>query len=97
MSIPGLGRALGGFAVGLALWFPFYLFRMLGEGKVNQQIIDFMVDRYGDFVRYKPPVNLKTLALWYGPIAMLVVGFVLVLAPGGLCFARRNTEMRADN
>jgi cytochrome c-type biogenesis protein CcmH len=30
------------------------IFRMLGEGKDNQQIIDFMVDRYGDFVRYKP-------------------------------------------
>jgi len=30
------------------------IFRMLGEGKNNQQIVDFMVDRYGDFVRYKP-------------------------------------------
>ena len=36
------------------------IFRMLGEGKDNQQIIDFMVDRYGDFVRYKPALNAKT-------------------------------------
>jgi hypothetical protein len=33
------------------------IFRMLGEGKSNQQIIDFMVDRYGDFVRYKPALS----------------------------------------
>ncbi|CDZ92916.1 MULTISPECIES: cytochrome c-type biogenesis protein [Pseudomonadaceae] len=51
------------------------IFRMLEEGQSNEQIVDYLVDRYGDFVRYKPPVNLKTLALWYGPIAMLVVGF----------------------
>ena len=51
------------------------IFRMLEEGQSNEQIIDYLVARYGDFVRYKPPVNLKTLALWYGPIAMLVVGF----------------------
>lgn len=51
------------------------IFRMLEEGQSNEQIVDYLVARYGDFVRYKPPVNLKTLALWYGPIAMLVVGF----------------------
>jgi cytochrome c-type biogenesis protein CcmH len=43
------------------------IFRMLGEGKDNQQIIDFMVDRYGDFVRYKPALNAKTALLWFGP------------------------------
>ena len=51
------------------------IFRMLEEGQSNEQIVDYLVARYGDFVRYKPPVNLKTLALWYGPVAMLVVGF----------------------
>ncbi len=40
---------------------------MLGEGKDNQQIIDFMVDRYGDFVRYKPALNAKTALLWSRP------------------------------
>lgn len=48
--------------------------RMLGEGKSNEEIIDFLVDRYGDFVRYNPPVNARTWLLWYGPWLMLGVG-----------------------
>lgn len=51
------------------------IFRMLEEGKSNDQIVDFLVDRYGDFVRYSPPVNAKTLLLWYGPAGLLVLGF----------------------
>ncbi|WP_312597316.1 cytochrome c-type biogenesis protein [Stutzerimonas nitrititolerans] len=51
------------------------IFRMLEEGQNNDQIVDFLVDRYGDFVRYNPPVNAKTLVLWYGPVALLVLGF----------------------
>ncbi len=51
------------------------IYRMLEEGQTNEQIVDYLVARYGDFVRYKPPVNAKTLVLWYGPIALLVLGF----------------------
>ncbi|WP_417787333.1 cytochrome c-type biogenesis protein [Stutzerimonas xanthomarina] len=51
------------------------IFRMLEEGQSNEQIVDYLVARYGDFVRYKPPVNSKTLVLWYGPAALLVIGF----------------------
>ncbi len=71
------------------------IFRMLEEGQSNEQIVDYLVARYGDFVRYKPPVNLKTLALWYGPIAMLVVGFgVLALM---LRRRRRAGDSEAQN
>ncbi|NER60979.1 cytochrome c-type biogenesis protein CcmH [Pseudomonas sp. MAFF212428] len=51
------------------------IFRMLGEGKDNQQIIDFMVDRYGDFVRYKPALTARTWLLWFGPGILLLGGF----------------------
>ena len=54
------------------------IFRMLGEGKDNQQIIDFMVDRYGDFVRYKPALTGKTALLWFGPAALLLTGVVVM-------------------
>lgn len=47
------------------------IYRMLGEGRSNEEIIDFLVDRYGDFVRYNPPVNARTWLLWYGPWLML--------------------------
>ncbi|HBS80326.1 MAG: cytochrome c-type biogenesis protein CcmH [Pseudomonas sp.] len=51
------------------------IYRMLEEGQSNEQIVDYLVARYGDFVLYKPPVNTKTLVLWYGPAALLVIGF----------------------
>jgi cytochrome c-type biogenesis protein CcmH len=52
---------------------------MLGEGKDNQQIIDFMVDRYGDFVRYKPALTGKTALLWFGPAGLLLGGVVVMV------------------
>ena len=54
------------------------IFRMLGEGKDNQQIIDFMVDRYGEFVRYNPALSSKTALLWFGPAGLLLTGVVVM-------------------
>lgn len=54
------------------------IYRMLEEGKDNQQIIDYLVARYGDFVLYKPPVTARTMLLWYGPAVLLAGGFVLL-------------------
>lgn len=68
------------------------IFRMLGEGKDNQQIIDFMVDRYGDFVRYKPVLTSKTVVLWFGPLALLVGGVVVI----GVIVGRRRRTARAE-
>ncbi len=55
------------------------VFRMLKEGKTKQEIIDFMVQRYGDFVRYKPPFKGKTLVLWIGPFVIFVLAVALML------------------
>jgi len=55
------------------------IFRMLGEGKDDQQIIGYMVDRYGDFVRYKPALTTRTALLWFGPWALLLGGVVIIL------------------
>ncbi|MBV4499165.1 cytochrome c-type biogenesis protein [Pseudomonas shirazensis] len=54
------------------------IFRMLGEGQSNQQIVAFMVDRYGDFVRYKPALSGRTWLLWFGPAILLAGGFVML-------------------
>jgi len=43
----------------------------LKAGMSNEQILEYMVARYGDFVRYKPPVKAITVPLWFGPFAML--------------------------
>jgi cytochrome c-type biogenesis protein CcmH len=46
----------------------------IAEGRSDAQIRDYMVERYGDFVLYRPPFKASTLALWLGPAALLVVG-----------------------
>ena len=53
--------------------------RMVEEGQSNQQVVDFMVARYGDFVRYRPKRDSSTALLWYGPIVLLVFGGLVVL------------------
>jgi cytochrome c-type biogenesis protein CcmH len=51
----------------------------LTQGASEQDVIDFMVARYGDFVLYRPPLKATTVALWAGPFLLLALGiFVLV-------------------
>lgn len=49
---------------------------MLKEGLSDQQILDYMRERYGDFVLYRPPVNSATSFLWFGPIILLVLAVI---------------------
>lgn len=77
------------------------IYRMLGEGQSNEQIIDYLVARYGDFVRYKPPVNAKTLVLWYGPVALLILGcgvlaVILMRRRRGMADQASNTLSEAE-
>lgn len=44
------------------------------KGMSDQQIIDYLVSRYGDFVLYDPPVKSYTYLLWFGPFALLLAG-----------------------
>lgn len=64
------------------------IYRLLEEGKSDEQIVDFLVARYGDFVRYKPPVNARTVLLWFGPAALLLIGFGVLL---GIVRRKRRT------
>jgi cytochrome c-type biogenesis protein CcmH len=47
----------------------------IAAGKSDSEIVDFMVQRYGDFVLYRPPFKASTVLLWLGPAALLVLGF----------------------
>lgn len=53
---------------------------MLAQGKSNKEVTDYMVQRYGDFVLYRPPVKNTTWLLWFGPFLLLVggVGFLFL-------------------
>jgi cytochrome c-type biogenesis protein CcmH len=50
----------------------------LAEGQSERQILDFMVERYGDFVLYRPRLSATTVLLWAGPFALLLVGGVVM-------------------
>ncbi len=54
------------------------VYQMISEGKSNQQIVDFMVERYGDFVLYKPPFKTTTLLLWLGPLLFFVIAMIVL-------------------
>jgi cytochrome c-type biogenesis protein CcmH len=50
------------------------VYQMMRAGKDKQQIIDFLVARYGDFVLYSPPLKPSTYLLWFGPFLLVAVG-----------------------
>jgi len=64
---------------------------MIAAGKTDDQITDFMIARYGDFVLYRPPVKNTTLVLWIGPFLLLAAGgSILVFNP------RRRRQLAAE-
>lgn len=46
----------------------------MDQGKNDDQVIEFMVERYGDFIRFRPPVKSTTFLLWFGPLILLLIG-----------------------
>jgi len=55
------------------------IYQMLSQGQSKQEIRDFLVQRYGDFVLYKPPLQGNTVLLWLAPLVFLGIGLVVVL------------------
>lgn len=47
--------------------------RLLLEGKSDEEILDFMYERYGDFILYRPRLGGSTLLLWFGPVVLLLI------------------------
>ena len=70
---------------------------LIKDGKSDNEIMEFMVSRYGDFVRYRPPLKGSTLLLWFGPALLLIGGIGALI----LYLRRRNraindTPLSAD-
>lgn len=55
------------------------VYELLQQGKNKQQIIDYMIERYGNFVSYNPPLNPATIILWSAPIILLLIGSFFLL------------------
>ena len=55
------------------------IYTMLENGKSEEEIVDFMVQRYGDYVLYRPPFKPMTWLLWFGPVIVFVIGMIYVV------------------
>lgn len=65
---------------------------MIQAGKSDKEIIDFMVERYGDFVLYRPPFKAVTVLLWVGPGLLMLVGIAMLWR-----YMRRRNEQVTDD
>lgn len=59
---------------GLAKDLRLEIYTMLSAGKTEEEIVDFMVQRYGDYVLYRPPFKPMTWLLWFGPLIIFIFG-----------------------
>lgn len=65
-------------------------YELVRDGRSDEEIITHLTERYGDFIRYRPPLNAVTVLLWIGPfLLLLLAGTVIVLR------LRRRTLLRA--
>jgi cytochrome c-type biogenesis protein CcmH len=75
---------------GLAIDLKNQVREQLKAGKTESEIIAYMVQRYGDFVLYRPPLQATTVLLWAGPFVLLLGGVVV-----GVMVVRRRRELSA--
>lgn len=68
------------------------VYEMIQKGDSDEEIIDFMVARYGDFVLYRPPLKATTVLLWVGPFLILGVGIIVLL----IHIRKRRTTIEPD-
>jgi cytochrome c-type biogenesis protein CcmH len=64
---------------------------LIKQGRSDEEIMNFMVSRYGDFIRYRPPVKATTWVLWFGPFLLLAAGIAVLVA----YLRRRGRELAA--
>ena len=55
------------------------VYQLLMQGKADIEIVNFMVERYGDFVLYRPKVSSITYVLWFGPAVLILFGIIAVI------------------
>ena len=73
------GQSIGGSNSGLAKDLREQVRKMILNDKSDDDIYLFMIERYGDFVIFKPPINWKTYVLWFTPLIFLVLCFIYLI------------------
>ncbi|WP_413737755.1 cytochrome c-type biogenesis protein CcmH [Sodalis sp. RH21] len=72
------------------------VYQLMRQGQSRQQIIDYMVARYGNFVTYVPPLNPLTIFLWLGPLLVVVIGGLMVILRASRRGARGTVDFSVD-
>lgn len=55
------------------------IYQQVQKGKTDKEIIDYLVTRYGNYILYKPPLNVQTVGLWLGPLLILISGLCYLI------------------
>ncbi len=66
--------------------------KLIDSGKSDEEVVDFLVARYGDFVTFRPPVNASTALLWFGPFIMLIIGGITLV----IVLKKRSATIEAE-
>ncbi len=53
------------------------VYQLVKTGKSDNEIIQYLTDRYGDFILFKPPLKVVTALLWFGPALFMVLGLLI--------------------
>ncbi len=72
------------------------LYKMIQNDATDEEIVSFMVDRYGDFVLYNPPVKPTTWLLWFGPFVLVVLGLIILVRVIRSTGKQVDTELTAE-
>jgi cytochrome c-type biogenesis protein CcmH len=72
------------------------IYEMMKSGQSKDDIINFMVARYGDFVLYNPPLKPSTYPLWFGPLIIFIIGAVVLSRILRRKNITRETELSAE-
>lgn len=70
--------------------------RMIMEGMTNAEIEQFMYERYGDFIFFRPRLRTDTLLLWFGPLIFLVIGGIVVFTVSRRARTIDDSEQKLD-
>lgn len=52
-------------------------YKMIQDDRLDSEIVEYMVERYGDFVLYRTPLKTATIFLWYGPLVLLIIAIAV--------------------
>ena len=72
------------------------VYELLQQGKSKQEVVDYMVQRYGNFVTYDPPLILPTLFLWLIPAALLLLGVIVLFRRKPQAQNKKNNNLALD-